>query len=542
MVLLIISFVAGVLTVLAPCVLPLLPVIVGGSLAGGSRRRAYIICASLGVSIILFTLLLKATTVLLGVPQWVWQWVSGGILLAFGITMVFPRLWDSLPFVGVLNRRSNALLSLGYQKNSLAGDALIGAALGPVFASCSPTYFVILATVLPASFLMGLVDLLAYALGLSGFLLIIALAGQKLVDRLNITIEPGGWFRRSIGALFILVGVLVATGAMARVEVWLLDRGFFDITRIEQRLLGAPEGMNSPQEAAEMLSEEAKALMYPKAPELVSPDGYINTPRLPSGQAGPITIGEFRGKSPVLIDIWTYSCINCQRTLPYLRTWYDKYEKDGLVIIGVHTPEFAFEKVLSNVQNAVREFGLEYPIVLDNEYQTWNAFGNRFWPRKYLIDIDGYIVYDHAGEGDYEGAERAIQKVLAERAKRLDTEMPLQAIASPSDAMPVDFSQVRSPEVYFGSDRNELLGNGSRFAEVLQTLELPGKLFANTLYLGGTWDIQPEYARAERGSQIRFIYSAKNVYMVASAGEPVRLRVTRGGKPLGEERGADVGE
>ncbi|MBI4080015.1 redoxin family protein [Candidatus Kaiserbacteria bacterium] len=531
MLLLLISFVAGVLTALAPCVLPLLPVIVGGSLAGGSRRRAYTICISLGVSIIAFTLLLKATTILLGVPQYVWQWISGGILLAFGITMVFPQLWDALPLINSLSRGSNALLAVGYRKNSIAGDALMGAALGPVFASCSPTYFVILATVLPASFLMGLADLLAYALGLSGFLLVIALAGQKLVDRLGVTIEPGGWFRRGIGALFILVGVLVATGTMQRIEVWLLDQGLFDITGIEQRLLGAPAEASSPQEAAEMISAEAKELMYKKAPELVEPDHYINTPRLPSGQAGPITIGEFRGKNPVLVDIWTYSCINCQRTLPYLRMWHEKYAKDGLIIIGVHTPEFAFEQVPSNVEAAVRDFGLKYPVVLDNEYKTWNAFGNRFWPRKYLIDIDGYIVYDHAGEGAYEETEQAIQNALAERAKRLGMKMPSQEIASPADVMPVDFSQVQSPEVYFGSDRNDLLGNGKRGVEGVQTLEIPEKLFGNTLYLGGVWNIQTEYAEAAAGASIQFIYSAKNVYMVASSERGARLKVTLDGKP-----------
>jgi len=281
-----------------------------------------------------------------------------------------------------------------------------------------------------------------------------------------------------------------------------------------------------------------KELRYPKAPELVSPDGYINT----GGES--ITIGEFKGKNPVLIDIWTYSCINCQRTLPYLRTWYDKYSDDGLIIIGVHTPEFAFEKVLANVQNAVEEFGLKYPVVLDNEYQTWNAFGNRYWPRKYLIDIDGYVVYDHAGEGAYEETEKAIQKVLAERAERLGTDMPSDPVSSPADMVDVDFSQVRSPEIYFGSARNEHLGNGTPGNSGVQTFTVPPQLLGNTLYLGGTWDVMPEYAKnTEAGAQIQFIYAAKNVYMVASADTPVKVRVTYdGGKPLGELRGKDVNE
>ena len=314
-ILLLISFVAGILTVLAPCVLPLLPVIVGGSLATGSRRRAYAICLALGVSIILFTLLLKVGTAFINVPQSFWQWFSGGILILFGVVMIFPRLWDSLPFVNKLNMSSNKLLATGYRQNSIWGDMLMGAALGPVFASCSPTYFVILATVLPASFLMGFVDLLAYAIGLSGFLLIIAIAGQKLVDRLGVTIEPGGWFRRSIGILFLVVGILVATGTMVRLEAWLLERGF-DATKYEHVLLGAPMDTPLDRSATSTLTPEGKALVYPEAPELVLPDGYINT----GGK--PITIGEFKGKKVVLIDIWTYSCINFQPTLPYLHASY----------------------------------------------------------------------------------------------------------------------------------------------------------------------------------------------------------------------------
>src|ERR1700722_19320767 len=241
MILFLISFVAGILTVLAPCVLPLLPVIVGGSMAQGGRWRGYTICFSLGVSVILFTLLLKASTVFINVPQTFWEWFSGAILILFGLVMVFPQLWDRLGFVNAMNRGSNKLLGAGYQRNSRLGDVLMGAALGPVFSSCSPTYFVILATVLPQSFAAGFADLLAYAVGLSGFLLIIALVGQKLVDKLGVAIEPGGWFRRAIGIIFIIVGIAVGTGVEANFEAYLLNNGF-DLTFIEDRLLGAPAG------------------------------------------------------------------------------------------------------------------------------------------------------------------------------------------------------------------------------------------------------------------------------------------------------------
>ncbi len=568
MILLLISFIAGVLSVLAPCVLPLLPVIVGQSVTGErSPRRAIVIVVSLGLSIVLFTLLLKASTVFINVPPSFWLWFSGGILITFGIVMMFPRLWDSLGIVALVNRSSNQLLATGYQKNSFWGDVIMGAALGPVFSSCSPTYFVVLATVLPASFAMGLLDLIAYAIGLSGFLLIIALLGQRLVDKLGVTIEPTGWFRRAIGILFVAVGVAILTGFEKKAEIWLLDHGF-DITKIEQRLLEANPPRNESQmcaagfcpgqvsvtelattteeiiapgkavaDAKIAIQVTKKAAMYAKAPELVMPNAYINT------DGKPITIGEFLGKKVVLIDIWTYSCINCQRTLPYLKAWHQKYKDQGLVIIGVHTPEFAFEKVQKNVQDAAMGFGLTYPIVLDNEYKTWNAFGNNYWPRKYLIDIDGYIVYDHAGEGQYEEAEEAIQAALAERAKRLGaTDMADVGITAPSDAVAVQYGLVGSPETYFGAWRNDNFGNGTPGQIGIQTLTLPQSLAPNAFYLDGTWSFEREYVQnVTQSAKLHFRYQSKDVYFVASADKPVRIKVTRdGGKSLGAARGADV--
>jgi cytochrome c biogenesis protein CcdA/thiol-disulfide isomerase/thioredoxin len=559
-----ISFVAGILTVLAPCVLPLLPVIVGGSLTTGSKARAYTICFSLGASIFFFTLLLKVSSALIAVPQSFWQLSSGAILVLFGLALLFPRLWDSLRFVRKLNIGSNRALAVGYRQNSFWGDTLMGAALGPVFASCSPTYFIILATVLPASFGEGLADLIAYVVGLSGFLLIIALAGQRLVDRLNVTIEPGGWFRRSIGMLFVVVGIAVGTGSMARAEAWLLDHGF-DVTAIEQRLLGSNTSasetqsavLNMPQEtgASSTAASEAflapaqKASRYKKAPELTGLHGYINTPQS-AGQAAPITIGEFKGAKVVLIDIWTYSCINCKRTLPYVKAWYDKYANKGLEIIGVHTPEFAFEKALKNVEEAIRDEGIRYPVVLDNDYATWNAFGNQYWPRKYLIDIDGYIVYDHAGEGSYDETEAAIQQALRERAARLhlsfDTQMPL---SKPEGTTEADFQQIGSPETYFGASRNEFLGNGVKHATGPQSFEEPLSVARNTLYLIGPWDIAQEYAQtgaAVGGSagsaRIDYRYYAKNVYFVAgSDAKEIEVEVLRDSKPLeAQSAGADV--
>ena len=237
MALLAVSFIAGVLTVLAPCILPLLPVVLGTSATGRSRVTPYIVVGSLALSIILFTYILKFSTALITVPQAFWTGLSGGILILFGLILVFPSLWERIPGVNRLSRDSNKLVGSGYQKKSFWGDVMIGAALGPVFSSCSPTYFVILASVLPASFALGTLYLFAYAAGLSLVLLMIALLGQRFADRLTRVADSRGWFKRTIGALFIVLGLLIVSGYEKRFEIWLLDNGYVDAVRWEQRIL-----------------------------------------------------------------------------------------------------------------------------------------------------------------------------------------------------------------------------------------------------------------------------------------------------------------
>ncbi|MEK7569399.1 MAG: cytochrome c biogenesis protein CcdA [Patescibacteria group bacterium] len=237
MTLLAISFVAGALTVLAPCILPLLPVILGTSAAGRSRATPYVVVGSLALSIIFFTYLLKATTALIMVPPEFWTYLSGGILLLFGLTLLFPGLWENLPGLARLSSGSNKLLGEGYQKKTLWGDALVGAALGPIFSTCSPTYFVILASVLPASFFLGSVYLLAYVLGLSLVLLLIAKLGEHFAGKLADISNPRSSFKRGLGILFLLLGILIATGYEKKLETKILDSGYFDITKIENKLL-----------------------------------------------------------------------------------------------------------------------------------------------------------------------------------------------------------------------------------------------------------------------------------------------------------------
>jgi len=283
-----------------------------------------------------------------------------------------------------------------------------------------------------------------------------------------------------------------------------------------------PKSVTSNLASGEFLDQSEKAKSLTLAPEISSPDGFVNT----SGQ--PITLKEFRNKKVVLLDIWTYSCINCQRTLPYINDWYEKYKDQGLEIVGLHTPEFAFEKVLANVEKAVSRFGIKYPVVLDNDYSTWRAYGNNYWPRKYLIDIDGYIVYDHIGEGGYADTEKAIQKALQERNARLGLSNKVSDdISAPKNVVVVDSSRVRSPEVYFGSGRNEYLANGRAGLSGEQNLVLPNEteILPNKLYLGGLWRLDKEFAESRSEAQIVFKYEAKNVYAVMSAQSPAEIGI-----------------
>jgi thiol-disulfide isomerase/thioredoxin len=271
--------------------------------------------------------------------------------------------------------------------------------------------------------------------------------------------------------------------------------------------------------------------------EIAGPAGFLNTGENPDGTAQSITIGELVGKKVILVDFMTYSCINCQRTFPYLTAWYEKYKDSGLEIVAIHTPEFAFEKNIANVRAALAEHGITYPVVLDNDYATWRAYGNNYWPRKYLIDIEGNIVYDHIGEGAYEETEMKIRELLDERATKLD-EKPV----ADDDLVAADIPEVarssRTQEIYFGSLRSNALANGPR--DGAATYMLPAEFKVHKLYLGGRWDIAPEYAEPIGASSIIIRYRGKEVYFVARADAPTRVHVFQDGMRVSDARGEHV--
>lgn len=275
-----------------------------------------------------------------------------------------------------------------------------------------------------------------------------------------------------------------------------------------------------------------KAAQYPRAKELSDIQGYINT--------NTFKLVDLVGKKVILLDFWTYSCINCLRTIPHLNEWYQKYKDQGFVIVGVHSPEFSFEKDYANVAKAVTDAGIQYPVVLDSNMGTWKAYGNQYWPREYLIDIDGYVVHDHIGEGNYDETEKIIQNLVMERARVLGENMPAaQSITSPHQ----DDIQTASPETYFGSTRNQYLGNGRAGVSGEQTFTQPPNVVPNTLYLAGPWNIHDEYAETVGSAAIGYRYQAKRLYFVAggSGGKSMDIEVLRDGKSLDASvKGADI--
>lgn len=498
-----ISFLAGILTVLAPCVFTLLPVILGGTLTGNTWRKPAVIITSLSISIFFFTLILKASSVLISLNENFWQIISGSILIIFGLITFFPEVWTRINTKIGLSERTDKLLNKSKKNNTIVGDIFVGAALGPVFSSCSPTYAIIVATILPQNFAVGVINLIVYLIGLSSILIVISISGQKIIKNLKWAVNPKGRFKKFIGFIFVLIGLSIVTGIDKKFETYLLDNGILDVTRIEINLLEQKESNNTDNTPPKNI--KLSVLNPYKAPEITGINEWINSQ--------PLKISELRG-NVVLVDFWTYSCINCIRTLPYITSWYNKYKDDGLVIIGMHSPEFAFEKIKSNVENAVQKYEIKYPVALDNNFVTWSAFNNRYWPAKYFIDKDGNIVHTHFGEGDYEESEKIIQSLLGSSSEDITRE----GVST--------FNPQQTPETYLGYDRLDRFLNSREFEpnkDINFKTQTPR---TNYWSLEGRWSIGSEYSTS-RSSESKLIltFNAKEVYLVMGADQKSTVKI-----------------
>lgn len=526
--LVIFAVLAGAGTALTPCVLPVLPALLSASAAGGRRRPLGVI---LGLVATHTLAIVALATVIdgVGLADGYVRRAAVVVLALFGLALLWPRL-------GLLVERALAPLQRLGPRNSGEGfwsGLAVGGALGFVYAPCAGP---ILAAVISVSATQGAsADLvliaLAYGAGSAAVLLLLAFGGRALVARIR-RAGHGPAVQRTLGVMLIATAVVVATDLDVRFQTVLADElpsVFSNPTgeleraeAVESRLVelrgesrfdlarGAPR---APRAALPVLG---------RAPEFSGNDSWLNTP----GDR-PLTLAGLRGKV-VLVDFWTYTCINCLRTFPALRAWDERYAGKGLVIVGVHTPEFAFERERDNVARAVEDNDLRYPVAQDNAYATWNAWGNQYWPAKYLIDAAGNVRYTHFGEGDYGETEKAIRDLLAEsgRAKLGRETRPRTETADP---------RLQTPETYLGSDRADGFEGESPSPGTKSYPPLDGDLPPSGFALSGTWKVDGERATAVSGAELRARPVARKTFLVMSGpagGGAARVEVLLDGERI----------
>jgi cytochrome c biogenesis protein CcdA/thiol-disulfide isomerase/thioredoxin len=534
------GFVAGAATALSPCVLPVLPIALSAGATGG-RRRPLGIVAGLAVSFTFATVALVYVIAALGLPNDFLRKLAIAVLLCFGIVLMVPPLAARLEawMSGVASR-------LGGPRSG--GDGFwsgiaVGLSLGLVYAPCAgPILAGVITVSASQSFNAGrLAVALSYGVGSAVVLYALMLGGRRLVAPLA---------RRGVGLQIAMgaVMVVVALAMLGNYDVRFQNRIASDLPAflvnptgdLEETasaktaladLRGGGHGVGSEASGAAPKVAPGGGLDLPvlgEAPEFVGNQQWFNTP----GDQ-PLSLHSLRGRV-VLVDFWTYSCINCIRTLPYLTAWDKRYRHDGLTIVGVHTPEFPFEREAANVETAIRENGIRYPVAQDNEQQTWNAYGNQYWPAEYFIDAQGRVRFVHFGEGSYGEKEHVIRQLLAEAGHRPGGGAARVKAVAPSLG-------VTTPETYLGAARAERFTNPMLSPGLHDFAKAPAPPLNEFAYRG-PWRITLESATAGADASLDLHFGARRAYLVlGSPGHPRRMRVLLDGRPIAAaDAGADV--
>jgi cytochrome c biogenesis protein CcdA/thiol-disulfide isomerase/thioredoxin len=534
------AFVAGAGTALSPCVLPVLPALLASAGSGG-RRRPLGVIAGLTATFTIAIVALASLVDGVGLPGGTVRTIAVVVLLGFGVALLVPSLADRVE--APLSRL--ARFGPRGRGEGFWSGVLVGAGLGFVYAPCAGP---ILAAVVSVSATQGasgelVAVALGYAAGSALVLLLIAYGGRRLLDRLRAA-GRGPVVQRVLGAVMVATAVAVATDLDVRFQTALADdfpevvvnptRALERSDAVEDRLAdlrGRPrfEETETAERAGAAGRRTAGLPVLGRAPDSTGNDRWFNTPA-----NAPLELGGLRGRV-VLVDFWTYTCINCIRTLPYLRAWDGRYRDNGLTIVGVHTPEFAFEREADNVREAIAANRLRYPVAQDNEYATWSAWGNQYWPAKYLIDARGRVRYAHFGEGAYEETEAAIRALLAEAGR--DRLGPM-ADAKVETADP----ELVTPETYLGHERAEGFVPGPP-RPGYGVYEAPDELRPVSFALSGEWYVGQESATAVGGARIEARVTARKVFLVLSSkgGRPRSVEVLLDGRPVAAaEAGEDV--
>lgn len=517
------AFLAGIITVLSPCILPILPIILTSSIGGVNTGKSRPIGVVIGfvLSFTFFTLFLSAIVRLSGIPAETLRFVSVIVVAGFGVSLFVPQFQT---FVERLFSKLSGFIPNNQGKTGLGGGLLIGFSVGLLWTPCvgpilaSVISLAITGTVTFDAFLITL----AYSLGTAIPMFLIMLGGQNALRRVPWLLANLGHVQKVFGVLMILTAIGILFNVDRRFQTFVLNtfpQYGTGLTKLEDNKLirdqldkqsGVDMGKDSIGKPMFDLVDQNRI----KAPEIIPGGAWFNSE--------PLTLSKLRGKV-VVIDFWTYSCINCQRTLPYLREWNEKYKDKGLVIIGVHAPEFEFEKSEKNVSQAIKDFQLTYPIVQDNDFATWRAYSNRYWPAKYFIDKDGYVRYSHFGEGAYDESEKVIQDLLGEAGA---TDISLE-INNPTYQV-----QTNTPEIYLGYGRiANFVSPESIRKDGLRAYSAPERLGNNEMAYTGNWNVMEEYANPQKGATLELNFDSKEVFLVMrTKGAPAKVKVYVDGK------------
>ncbi|HZZ11563.1 MAG TPA: cytochrome c biogenesis protein DipZ [Paraburkholderia sp.] len=583
MLLIVLAYLGGALTILSPCILPVLPFVFARADQPFVRSGLPLLA---GMAL---TFALVATLAAVG-GGWVTQanqygrWVAIALLAVFGLTLLFPRFADHLmrPLVSAGNRLSNFAQADGQQVRA-GSSFLLGIATGLLWAPCAGP---ILGLVLTGAALRGAsvgttLLLAAYAAGAATSLAVALLIGGKVFTAMKRSLGAGEWIRRGIGVAMlggvVAISLGLDTGVLARVST--VATGGIEQKLVDRLSPGATPGnpaagtggaadasvnasgtdgagntaagantVNTANTAGAMMRASQITPAMPSAvpplpvegvlPTLNGAVQWLNSP--------PLTVQDLRGKV-VLVDFWTYSCINCLRSLPYVKAWAQKYKDQGLVVIGVHAPEFAFERNIDNVRKATHDLGVDYPVAIDNNYAIWRALNNQYWPAHYFVDAKGQIRYHHFGEGDYAESEKVIQQLLAEagHSGATKTAIGLAGTGAQGVQAAADKADMQSPETYIGYQRAENFASpGGAAEDKVHTYAAPSRPDLNDWGLAGKWNVGAEHATlAAASGRIVYRFHARDLHLVLGPdkdGKPVRFRVSVDGAAPGAIHGSDV--
>jgi len=538
------AFLSGVITIFAPCIWPLLPLLLSVS-AGEGRLRPLGIVSGIVVSFTIFTLFLAYLLSVLPIPPDIFRTIAAVIIILLGLTLLIPAINRMLE--GWVSRFSGKFGgAAGAKRKGFGGGFVSGFLLGTLWTPCAGPILAAVATLAAtrAVTVEAVFVTLAFAIGVGIPLFIIAQLGQRVFVKSRKLSPYTARIQQVFGVIMILTAMAILTNFDKTIQIKLLDAfpsyssflTVFEENEAAQEQLDALVGNDSDMSADNEKSMErgttSKLDNLGKAPEFAGIEVWLNSE--------PLTMEALRGKV-VLIDFWTYSCINCIRTLPYVTKWHEMYKDRGFTVIGVHTPEFAFERETQNVQNAIDRYDITYPVAQDNDYKTWRAYSNRYWPAHYLIDAEGRIRYTHFGEGKYDETEAAIRSLIEEAGMNV----PEDSVGEKESQSASSFRS-RTPETYLGSDRMEYAFPDRNVGPGDRDFTLPETLPLHRFAFGGEWVVEDERSRAGENASIRLRFSASKVFLVMSAdgaasGEG-RVRVLLDGEPAGDVGGADVAE